>query len=51
MGQGADADLASLLPELPPGTRLHEDLSSFVDWLLDQEEPLPQTVPAPAADA
>jgi len=38
VGQAADADLASLLPELPPGTHLHEDLSAFVDWLLAQDE-------------
>jgi D-glycero-D-manno-heptose 1,7-bisphosphate phosphatase len=48
VGQGADADLASLLPELPPGTRLHEDLSAFVDWLLAQDEHSPEAVPAAA---
>ncbi|MDO9250382.1 D-glycero-beta-D-manno-heptose 1,7-bisphosphate 7-phosphatase [Hydrogenophaga sp.] len=36
-GPGADADLAMLLPHLPSGTHLHEDLSAFADWLLAQD--------------
>jgi D-glycero-D-manno-heptose 1,7-bisphosphate phosphatase len=36
-GLGADADLAALLTDLPPGTRLHEDLPAFADWLLAQD--------------
>lgn len=35
-GLGTDADLAALLPHLPAGTRLHDDLSAFADWLLAQ---------------
>lgn len=27
----------TLLPSLPPGTRLHADLSAFADWLLAQD--------------
>ena len=46
----ADADLATLLPELPAGTQLHEDLAAFVDWLLAQDEPPPQAARVPAMD-
>lgn len=51
VGQAADADLATLLPELPPGTRLHEDLSGFVDWLLAQDERQLEAATAPASEA
>lgn len=44
-GMGADADLAALMPELPAGTRVHDDLGAFADWLLAQN---PETVPAAA---
>ncbi|MFP5467304.1 MAG: D-glycero-beta-D-manno-heptose 1,7-bisphosphate 7-phosphatase [Gammaproteobacteria bacterium] len=37
VGLGADADLATLLPALPAGTRLHADLAAFADWLLSQD--------------
>jgi D-glycero-D-manno-heptose 1,7-bisphosphate phosphatase len=36
VGLGSDADLAALVPDLPPGTRTHEDLGAFADWLLSQ---------------
>jgi D-glycero-D-manno-heptose 1,7-bisphosphate phosphatase len=36
VGLGSDADLAVLVPDLPPGTRTHEDLGAFADWLLAQ---------------
>ncbi|HMN93426.1 MAG TPA: D-glycero-beta-D-manno-heptose 1,7-bisphosphate 7-phosphatase [Hydrogenophaga sp.] len=48
VGQAADADLATLLPELPPGTLLHDDLSAFVDWLLAQEALAPEPTPTAA---
>ena len=51
VGQAADADLATLLPELPPGTRLHEDLSGFVDWLLAQDERQLEAATAPASES
>ncbi len=47
VGQAADADLATLLPELPSGTHLHEDLSTFVDWLLAQETLASDPAPTP----
>jgi len=31
------AELPAVLPNVPPGTRLHEDLSAFADWLLAQD--------------
>ena len=40
VGLGADADLATLLPELPADTRLHTDLAAFADWLLTQQDRL-----------
>ena len=36
LGQGSDADLAALAPDVPPGTHAHEDLGAFADWLLAQ---------------
>lgn len=36
VGLGSTADLAALAPDLPPGTRTHEDLGAFADWLLAQ---------------
>ena len=36
VGLGSDADLAALAPDLPPGTRTHDDLGAFADWLLAQ---------------
>jgi D-glycero-D-manno-heptose 1,7-bisphosphate phosphatase len=36
-GSGDVADLAVLHPHLPPGTRLHDDLPAFAEWLLAQE--------------
>jgi len=47
---GTDADMAVLVPELPAGTLVHDDLAAFADWLLSREsesEPLSATVPAP----
>lgn len=38
VGLGSDADLAALLPDLPPGTRVREDLAAFADWLLSQAD-------------
>lgn len=35
-GLGTGADLAALRSELPTGTRLHDDLPAFADWLLAQ---------------
>lgn len=35
---GLDTDPAAQLPGLPAGTRLHDDLSAFADWLLAQPE-------------
>lgn len=40
-GLGADADLAALVPDLPPGTHLHDDLPAFADWLLAQDTEAP----------
>ncbi len=37
LGAGTEADLAALAPELPPGTRAHEDLAAFADWLLTRQ--------------
>ncbi len=31
-----EADIAALAPGLPPGTRVHDDLPAFADWLLSQ---------------
>jgi len=36
-GLGPDTELSTLLPHLPSGTRLHEDLPAFADWLLEQD--------------
>ncbi|MBU4180354.1 MAG: D-glycero-beta-D-manno-heptose 1,7-bisphosphate 7-phosphatase [Gammaproteobacteria bacterium] len=36
-GPDAEADLAMLHPHLPSGTRLHDDLPAFAEWLLAQE--------------
>ncbi len=32
-----EADLSTRVPQLPPGTRVHHDLSAFADWLLAQD--------------
>ena len=45
LGLGADADLAVLAPELPPGTRVHDDLNAFADWLLAEEAAETPTLP------
>ena len=37
-GMGAARRGAPLPPEYPPNTRVHEDLSAFVDFLLEREE-------------
>lgn len=50
VGLGADADLASLLPELPAGTRLHADLTAFAEWLLSSDNWL-ATAPGPQDNA
>lgn len=48
VGMGADADMAVLVPELPAGTQVHDDLAAFADWLLAHDsESLTATVPAP----
>ncbi len=48
LGRGADADLAVLVPELPAGTLIHDDLAAFADWLLARDsELLSASVPAP----
>jgi D-glycero-D-manno-heptose 1,7-bisphosphate phosphatase len=31
-----DADAQAQVPGVPPGTRMHEDLGAFADWLLAQ---------------
>ncbi|MGE0349657.1 D-glycero-beta-D-manno-heptose 1,7-bisphosphate 7-phosphatase [Hydrogenophaga sp.] len=36
LGGHLPADLAALVPDLPPGTRVHDDLDAFADWLLEQ---------------
>jgi len=36
-GPDAESDLAMLHPHLPSGTRLHDDLPAFAEWLLAQE--------------
>ncbi|MDR7096888.1 D-glycero-beta-D-manno-heptose 1,7-bisphosphate 7-phosphatase [Hydrogenophaga laconesensis] len=36
LGQGSEADLAALAPDLPSGTHPHDDLAAFADWLLAQ---------------
>ncbi|MDO9132581.1 MAG: D-glycero-beta-D-manno-heptose 1,7-bisphosphate 7-phosphatase [Hydrogenophaga sp.] len=36
VGGGSRADLAALVPDLPPGTHIHDDLGAFADWLLAQ---------------
>lgn len=50
VGLGTDADMAVLVPELPAGTLVHDDLAAFADWLLlrdSESESLSATVPAP----
>jgi D-glycero-D-manno-heptose 1,7-bisphosphate phosphatase len=48
VGMGTDADMAVLVPELPAGTLVHDDLAAFADWLLARDsESLSATVPAP----
>ncbi|MBA4262828.1 MAG: D-glycero-beta-D-manno-heptose-1,7-bisphosphate 7-phosphatase [Comamonadaceae bacterium] len=32
-------DLAAQAPGLPPGTQVHQDLSTFADWLLSHDAP------------
>jgi D-glycero-D-manno-heptose 1,7-bisphosphate phosphatase len=49
VGDGDPATLAALVPDLPPGTRVHEDLSAFADWLLAQEVPEPVAAATPQA--
>lgn len=44
-----EADLSALLAELPPGTRIHADLSAFADWLLAQDAALVSVSTAPTA--
>ncbi|HEX5739908.1 MAG TPA: D-glycero-beta-D-manno-heptose 1,7-bisphosphate 7-phosphatase [Hydrogenophaga sp.] len=47
-GLGADADMAVLVPDLPAGTLVHDDLAAFADWLLVRDsESLSASVPAP----
>ncbi|WP_137917307.1 D-glycero-beta-D-manno-heptose 1,7-bisphosphate 7-phosphatase [Hydrogenophaga sp. 2FB] len=36
LGERTNADLAALAPDLPPGTRAHDDIAAFADWLLAQ---------------
>jgi D-glycero-D-manno-heptose 1,7-bisphosphate phosphatase len=48
----AATELVALMPELPPTTLVHADLSTFADWLLarDHERSNPDTpTPAPAS--
>ena len=45
VGEGPELDYSVLAPELPPGTRVHQDLNDFADWLLAQDV---ADVPAPA---
>ena len=46
LGKGLDVGDSVLATELPPGTRIHLDLSAFANWLLAQEA---ADAPAPAA--
>ena len=39
------AEVRALVPDLPPGVQVHDDLGAFADWLLS-----PDTPPAPRAD-
>ena len=41
----AQAEVRALVPDLPPGVQVHDDLGAFADWLLS-----PDTPPAPRAD-
>lgn len=34
-----EADLRTLIPDLPSSVRVHDDLSAFADWLLAQDAP------------
>ena len=43
-GKGAQYRGVALPPEFPPGTRVHEDLAAFADWLVTRPAP-----PRPAA--
>lgn len=48
VGMGTDADMAVLVPELPAGTKVHDDLAAFADWLLARDsESLAANVPPP----
>jgi D-glycero-D-manno-heptose 1,7-bisphosphate phosphatase len=33
---------SAAIPDLPPGARVHTDLSAFADWLLAQPQPAPK---------
>jgi D-glycero-D-manno-heptose 1,7-bisphosphate phosphatase len=37
VGPGAEADALLQSPNLPDGTRVHDDLAAFADWLLAQD--------------
>jgi D-glycero-D-manno-heptose 1,7-bisphosphate phosphatase len=52
-GKGEKFRDQPLPAEFPPGTRVHNDVSAFVDWLLQQPEPTGKAVgkPAPKAGA
>lgn len=39
------AEVHALVPDLPPGVQVHDDLGAFADWLLAPDAP-----PAPRAD-
>lgn len=48
--QGAESGWSALAAKLPPGTRIHPDLSAFADWLLAQDAALLPTPTASPAD-
>lgn len=52
LGQASAPELAALAPALPPATQVHEDLTTFADWLLSQPGPehaRPVAPPLPSA--
>ncbi|GAA6141353.1 D-glycero-beta-D-manno-heptose 1,7-bisphosphate 7-phosphatase [Hydrogenophaga sp. 5NK40-0174] len=39
LGAGSRNELMALVPDLPDGVQVHQDLSAFADWLLAQDLP------------
>lgn len=53
LGTGSRNELLALMPDLPEGVQVHQDLPAFADWLLAQDLPdaARQVAPAPPASA